>query len=272
MFSTDKGARFEGPAHGTLIDTPAGERDIGYHAHETAYYTLGRQFLLEPITWTADGWWRPVGGKVPATSAKAPALAAAPLRLRQSDEFDGQELGLQWFFTCAPDLSGQAWSLRERRGTLRIRTQQGDLHALESLPGVFQQRVIDKAFTIDTRVTFDGRDGREAAGLHMYHDPLMNLWLVTTVSNGEKRIAVGKHTLGVREDLWFLPDPRDCPVHLRIVVSDPETVTFFHSADGTACGRSSASRSTSVPRAITSATGSAGIPIPDGSDATRSRT
>ncbi|MBL8141231.1 MAG: family 43 glycosylhydrolase [Acidobacteria bacterium] len=235
MFSTDKGARFEGPAHGTLIDTPAGEWYIGYHAHETAYYTLGRQFLLEPITWTADGWWRPVGGKVPATSAKAPALAAAPLRLRQSDEFDGQELGLQWFFTCAPDLSGQAWSLRERRGTLRIRTQQGDLHALESLPGVFQQRVIDKAFTIDTRVTFDARDGREAAGLHMYHDPLMNLWLVTTVSNGEKRIAVGKHTLGVREDLWSVANPYgDRPVHLRIVVSDPETVTFFHSADGTA--------------------------------------
>lgn len=134
-----------------------------------------------------------------------------------------------------PICRAAAWSLRERRGTLRIRTQQGDLHALESLPGVFQQRVIDKAFTIDTRVTFDARDGREAAGLHMYHDPLMNLWLVTTVSNGEKRIAVGKHTLGVREDLWSVANPYgDRPVHLRIVVSDPETVTFFHSADGTA--------------------------------------
>jgi xylan 1,4-beta-xylosidase len=233
MFSTDSGARFEGPAHGTLIDTPSGEWYLGYHAHEPAYYTLGRQFLLEPIAWTPDGWWRPVGGKVPATSAKAPSLAAVPLGLQQSDEFDGQELGFQWFFTCAPDLSGRTWSLRERPGALRIRTQPGDLHALESLPGVFQQRVIDKAFIVDTRVTFDAREGREAAGLHMFHDPLMNLWLATAVSNGEKRLVVGRHTLGVRQDLWSVANPYgDRPVHLRIVVTDPETVTFFHSGDG----------------------------------------
>ena len=101
----------------------------------------------------------------------------APLRLQQSDEFDGPDLGLQWFFTCAPDFSGTGVVAREQPGALRIRTQPGDLHALESLPGVFQQRVIDKAFTFETRVTFDARDGREAAGLHMYHDPLMNFWL-----------------------------------------------------------------------------------------------
>jgi hypothetical protein len=67
----------------------------------------------------------------------------------------------------------------------------------------------------------------------MFHDPLMNLWLATTVRDGKKQIAVGKHTLGVRTDLWALDNPYgDRPVHLRIVVTDPETVTFFHSADG----------------------------------------
>jgi len=233
MFSTGSGARFEGPAHGTLIDTPSGEWYIGYHAHETAYYSLGRQFLLEPVEWTSDGWWRPVGGKVPSTSATAPRLTPAPLRLRQSDEFDDPRLGLQWFFTCAPDTSGRAWSLREQPGVLRIRTQPGNLHELEALPAVFQQRVIDKAFVFETRVGFDAREGGEAAGLHMFHDPLMNLWLATTVSNGEKRIVVGKHTLGVRQDVWSVANPYgNNPVHLRIAVTDPETATFFHSADG----------------------------------------
>lgn len=233
MFSTDSGARFEGPAHGTLIDTPSGEWYLGYHAHEPAYYTLGRQFLLEPVEWTADGWWKPTGGKVPSTSARAPSLPPAPRHLQQSDEFDARDLGLQWFFTCAPDVTGRAWSLRERPGALRIRTQPGDLHELTALPGVVQQRVIHKAFAFETRVAFDARDGREAAGLQMFHDPLMNLWLVTTVRDGKKQIAVGKHTLGVREDLWSVDNPyADRPVHLRIVVTDPETVTFFHSADG----------------------------------------
>ena len=93
--------------------------------------------------------------------------------------------------------------------------------------------MIDKAFAFETRVTFDARSGREAAGLHMYHDPLMNFWLAATVSNGEKRIAVGKHTLGVRHDLWSVANPYgDRPVHLKIVVTDPETATFFHSPDG----------------------------------------
>lgn len=233
MFSTDSGARFEGPAHGTLIDTPAGEWFIGYHAHEPAYYSLGRQFLLEPIEWTADGWWKPVGGKVPATAAASPTLAPVSLRLQQSDEFDHPELGLQWFFTCAPDLSGRAWSLRERPGVLRIHTRPGDLHALEALPGVFQQRVIAKAFAFETRVAFDARSGREAAGLHMYHDPLMNLWLAATVIDGKKLIVVGKHSMGVRQDLWSIANPYgEEPVHLKIVVTDPETATFFHSPDG----------------------------------------
>lgn len=233
MFSTDNGARFEGPAHGTLIETAPGEWYVAYHAHETAYYTLGRQFLMEPITWTADGWWRPARGKVPSVSAPAPSLAPAPRHLQQSDEFDQPDLGLQWFFTCAPDFSGKAWTLRERPGTLRINTRPGDLHELSALPGVFQQRVIDKACAFETRVAFDARDAREAAGLHMFHDPLMNFWLAVTVERGERRIAVGRHTLGVRKELWSVPNPYgDRALHLKIVVTDPETATFFHSPDG----------------------------------------
>lgn len=69
MFSTDNGARFEGPAHGTLIETAPNEWDVACHAHETARHTRGRQFLMDRIAWTADSWWRPVAGKVPTSSA-----------------------------------------------------------------------------------------------------------------------------------------------------------------------------------------------------------
>ncbi|MDB6165538.1 MAG: hypothetical protein JWQ83_678, partial [Lacunisphaera sp.] len=177
MFSTDQGARFEAPAHGTLIETRRGEWFITYHAHETAYYSLGRQMLMQPIAWTADGWWRPVGGKIPAVAAAAPNLQITTAHLAQSDEFNAPTLGLQWFFTCAPDFSGAVWSLTENPGALRIRPQPGDLGSISALPGIFQQRVIDKQFSFETKLTFEARDGAEAAGLHLYHDPLMNLWL-----------------------------------------------------------------------------------------------
>ncbi len=232
LFATDSGARFESPAHGTLIDTPKGEWFVTFHAHETAFYSLGRQMLLEPIEWTADGWWRPVGGKVPMPTATAPDLPACDYQLAQSDAFATSTLGLQWFFTCAPDFSGKAWSLTENPGHLRLRTQPGDLGSLDALPGIFQQRVIDKKFSFETQLTFDAREGNEAAGLHMYHDPLMNFWLASTVREGKKTIAVGKYNLGQRADLWSVPNPDGATVHLKIVVDGEESATFFYGPDG----------------------------------------
>lgn len=231
MFSTDNGAAFEAPAHGTLIETQKGEWFITYHAHETDYYSLGRQMLLEPIVWTEDGWWRPVGGRVPSVKARSPDLESSGFELAQSDEFEGPRLGEQWFFTCAPDYSGTAWTLSEKPGVLRIRTQRGDLGSLDALPAVFQQRVIHKRFEFSTKVSFDARDGREAAGLHMYHDPLMNFWLVSTVQAGKPMIAVGKTNLGQRTDLWRVPNPHGSTVHLKIAVED-ERATFYFGADG----------------------------------------
>ena len=232
MFSTNSGGAFEAPAHGTLIDTPSGQWFVTFHAHETAFYSLGRQMLMEPIEWTADGWWRPIGGKVPVLTATAPALPACDYQLAQSDAFDSTALGLQWFFTCAPDFSGKAWSLGESPGRLRVRTQPGDLGSLEALPGIFQQRVIDKKFSFETQLAFDPQDAREAAGLHMYHDPLMNFWLVSTVRDGKKAIAVGKYNLGQRTDLWSAPNPTGATVHLKIAVDGQERATFYFGSDG----------------------------------------
>lgn len=232
MFSTDNGARFEAPAHATLLATQTGEWFVTFHAHEPAYYSLGRETLMQPIEWTADGWWRPVTGKVPTATARAPDLPPGDFSLAQSDEFDAPTLGLQWFFTCAPDFSGQAWSLAAKPGRLRLRTQPGDSGSLAALPGIFQQRVIDKKFSFETQLTFDARDSREAAGLHLYHDPLMNFWLTSTVRDGAKRIAVGKFNLGQRTDLWSAPNPHGNTVHLKIVVDGEERATFFFGPDG----------------------------------------
>jgi xylan 1,4-beta-xylosidase len=233
MFSTDNEADFQGPAHGTLIQTQRGEWYLTYHAHETGFYSLGRQMLMEPVEWTAEGWWRPVGGKVPSLHSRAPDLpAAADLHLAQSDEFGSSTLGLQWFFSCPPDLTGRTWSLQERPGHLLIHTAPGDLGALSALPAVFQQRVIDKAFSVETCLTFDARNGHEAAGLHLFHDPGMNLWIALTTRDGEKRISVGKTNAGTRTDLWSAPYRGGSTVWLRIDVDGAERATFAYAPDG----------------------------------------
>jgi beta-xylosidase len=227
LFATDGGGRFEAPAHGTLIEAAPGRWYITYHAHETAYYTLGRQMLMQPIEWTVDGWWRPTTGKAPTATAVSPGLPGVPLKLAQSDEFERPTLGLQWFFTCAPDFSGKTWSLTERPGFLRMHAAEGDLSSIEALPAILQQRMIDKKFSVETQLTFDAREGREAAGLHFYHDPEMNLWLASTVRDGKKVLVVGKFTLGQRTELWVEPQPARSTVRLKIAVDGEERATFF---------------------------------------------
>ncbi|HTF97173.1 MAG TPA: family 43 glycosylhydrolase, partial [Cellvibrio sp.] len=48
--------------HATLVEGPSGNWWMVYHAYENGFRTLGRQALLEPIEWTADGWFRAKGG------------------------------------------------------------------------------------------------------------------------------------------------------------------------------------------------------------------
>lgn len=42
--------------HGTLFADAGGQWWMVYHAYRKNYHTLGRHTLLEPMTWTADGW------------------------------------------------------------------------------------------------------------------------------------------------------------------------------------------------------------------------
>lgn len=79
--------------HGTLIDDVNGNWWIVYHAYAKGYHTLGRQTLLEPIEWTADGWYRT---KSSATLPQPEITATNGLNI--SDDFDKQELGIQWTF------------------------------------------------------------------------------------------------------------------------------------------------------------------------------
>ena len=228
----DTGAVLQGPAHGTLVDTPDGQWFVSYHAFESTHYSLGRQMCMEPIEWTQDGWWRPVSGRVPSINAVKPNLPTVKYALADSDEFDQPKLGLQWFFHTKPDFTGSTWSLAERPGYLRITTQTGDISSPSSLANVFLQRVTEKKFEISTKVEFDAKSGKEAAGLHMYHDPGMNFWLVSTVRGGRKIFEVGKYNAGKRASLFSTPNTIGNTAYLKIRVDGNENATFYYSRNG----------------------------------------
>jgi xylan 1,4-beta-xylosidase len=84
--------------HATLIEGTAGDWWLVYHGYENGYRTLGRQVLLEPVRWSADGWPIATGGDLsrPLTKPGSARKPWPPLAL--SDAFSTNKLGVQWKF------------------------------------------------------------------------------------------------------------------------------------------------------------------------------
>ncbi len=85
--------RWWSKGHGTLIDDVNGNWWIVYHAYEKGYHTLGRQTLIEPIEWTADGWFR-----TKPTNPSIQPEKQIKHGMTLSDDFSTSDLGLQWTF------------------------------------------------------------------------------------------------------------------------------------------------------------------------------
>jgi xylan 1,4-beta-xylosidase len=85
--------------HGRLVDTPDGKWYMTVHAYENGYRTLGRQLLLLPIEWTADGWFRVAHGVTADSALPMPVAGTVQKPFADpSDDFTTPELGVQWAF------------------------------------------------------------------------------------------------------------------------------------------------------------------------------
>ena len=85
--------------HASLVEAPDGSWWSIYHGFENGYWTLGRQALLDPIEWTADGWFRMTGGDLSKPIRKPKGGARVPHGQALSDDFNGPlALGRKWNF------------------------------------------------------------------------------------------------------------------------------------------------------------------------------
>lgn len=85
--------------HGRLVDTADGKWYMTVHAYEHDYRTLGRQLLLLPVEWTADGWFRVPEGVTAESAIPMPVRGTAQQPfVDPSDDFTTPQLGLQWAF------------------------------------------------------------------------------------------------------------------------------------------------------------------------------
>ncbi|MEG3159429.1 family 43 glycosylhydrolase [Sphingomonas sp. LB2R24] len=84
--------------HATLVEGPGGDWWMVYHGYENGFRTLGRQTLLAPMEWTADGWFRALGGDLSQDLPKPAGGRPSPPPPPLSDDFARDRMGLQWSF------------------------------------------------------------------------------------------------------------------------------------------------------------------------------
>jgi beta-xylosidase len=90
--------------HASLIEGLGGDWWAVYHGYENGFWTLGRQALLAPVTWTKDGWFDIGGGDLSKPLPKPKGGKAQKHGLPLSDDFSADRTGIVWnFFRPGPD-------------------------------------------------------------------------------------------------------------------------------------------------------------------------
>ncbi|HSR18279.1 MAG TPA: family 43 glycosylhydrolase, partial [Ignavibacteriaceae bacterium] len=84
--------------HGTLFEDSAGKWWIVFHAYENGHYNMGRQTLLEPVEWTADGWFKTQEGIKTDEPIERPAGSVSTEVFSLNNKFDGSKLKSHWKF------------------------------------------------------------------------------------------------------------------------------------------------------------------------------
>ncbi|QTC91152.1 family 43 glycosylhydrolase [Brevundimonas goettingensis] len=200
--------------HATLIEGPAGDWWTVYHGYENAFWTLGRQTLLDKIVWSADGWPDAVGGDLSHPMAKPANLPGQKHGMALSDDFSTDKFGVQWSFYNPGSDEGR-----------RFRREGGVLHMAakgaapkDCSPLTFVQG--EHAYEIECEIEID--EG-VTAGLLLFYD----FGLYAGLGFDEKRFVT--HTYGMERGRPGHQNGRH--MHMRMT-NDNHIVTCYSSADG----------------------------------------
>lgn len=201
--------------HASLVEGPGGDWWMIYHGYENGYRTLGRQTLLEPMEWTADGWFRATGGDLSKPIRKPRGGEAGPNGFALSDDFSKDRFGVQWsFHDPAPD---EMTRVRFANGGLEIRGK-GSMPA-DSTP--LTCGVGDRSY--EAEITLD-LAGPAEGGLLLYYNPKAYVGVGFTPDTV-------KTYQYAEEQPWARRPQAISSVRVRLT-NDANVVTFRYSFDG----------------------------------------
>jgi len=207
--------RWWSKGHGTLVEGPAGDWFVVYHAYENGFYNLGRQTLLEPIEWTNDGWFRTTGAGADRLIPVPRGGAGSPHGFAFSDDFSKNKMGVQWSFYKGTDSDRARHRYEDGALVLKAKGQTpGDSSPLWFVTG-------DHAYEIEVEID---TDPTATAGLLLFYSSRLYAGLGFSATN------LIMHRYGT-ERVLAKPAAIGRSFHIRIR-NDRHIVTIHYSADG----------------------------------------
>jgi beta-xylosidase/mannose-6-phosphate isomerase-like protein (cupin superfamily) len=212
--TTSADERWWSKGHGTVVEAPDGKWFIVYHAYENGFYNLGRQTLLEPIEWTADGWFKRAGAD-PAHPIAKPAGEPMVHGFPYSDDFSTNKMGIQWSFYRGTDTDRGRFRYENNSLVLKAKgTVPADSSPLWFVTG-------DRAYEVEVEID---ADPGATAGLLLFYSRKLYAGLGYSAKN------LIMHQYGIDR-------PGSKPAHLgqRVFIrlrNDRNILTMFHSGDG----------------------------------------
>lgn len=218
--TTDAAEKWWSRGHATLVPGPGApvESDEWWmvsHGYENGFRTLGRQILLEPIRWSADGWPEAALDDIGEALAAPRGAAAQPDAVGFDDDFAELRLGERWAFH-AP---GPEESARLTTGDgLRLAgkgTSPADTSPLAILTG-------DHAYEVEADVEIEGD---AEAGLLLFFN---NRLFCGMGIDGER---MRSYSGGIRTH-WREPAPATRRLTLRLRNEEHIVTGWYRIGDG----------------------------------------
>jgi len=218
-----------GIAQGGLIDTPDGRwfaylfRDFG---------SVGRIPYLVPVRWEEDWPVLGIDGKVPET-LNLPASKGLMPNIVASDEFkrkkNDPDLPLVWQWNHNPD--NEHWSVRERKGHLRITTGRVDDDILKAR-NMLTQRTIGPTCSGSTVIDVSNMKEGDVAGLMLLQKKYG--WVGVKYENGKKKIVMISAQDDTPQEIESIPlDEKEVYLKAECDFTERKDVAdFYYSLNG----------------------------------------
>jgi len=211
------------PGHGSIVTTPDGRDYLLYHAYDPdAFQFVGRQGLLDAVTWGADGWPAINAGNGPSDRAVAPLGISPRERSREFlDELTGPalQLGWQWPWDHTPSRRFVAGTLALRTSTRSTGSAVDTIIARSTRSGNYTAT----ARLVESRASDDGM-----AGLAAYGDAENAIGISRIGSN----VVVWIREKGAQRSLASAAIGDGPSLELRIIATRGRRFQFAYSTNG----------------------------------------